>query len=63
MHGQRNDCELPCMGGSHNLHLRPVSDGSSTGVWTKAAAPISDYGNAASVLCLGDHWVDTQTQP
>ena len=38
MHQPRNDRELPCMGGSHNLQLRPVSDGSSTGVWTKAAA-------------------------
>lgn len=24
---------------------------------------ISDYGNASCVLCLGDHWVDTQRSP
>ena len=49
------------LGGNHNLQLRPVSYGSYYPRLDEgSSSPISDYGNATSVLYMGYQWLDAK---
>lgn len=49
------------LGGNHNLQVRPVSYGSYYQRQDKGGrTPITDYGNATSVLNLGYQWLDAR---
>ena len=49
------------LGGNHNLQVRPVSYGSYyERLDAGGSTPVSDYGNATSVLYLGYQWLDAK---